>query len=69
MRSKKPKEPTSWPHQFFPTGQIKQGDWGTTISESKCAHCGLEYWVGREPKPIERCPDREDGSEFRKGWG
>ncbi len=59
-------KPSSWPHQFAPTGKNQQGEWGTMLAQTRCVWCGKEYWVGGGPKPTGACPERTDQSELRR---
>lgn len=59
----------SWPHVFYKVGSLTQGDDGLPIQRNVCFHCHLEWKMGQEPRPIGRCPARNDKSEYRRILG
>lgn len=57
----------SWPHAFT-RSRSKESD-GREWQEMICTHCHKTYLHGKEPKPAERCPARNDKRELRRLQG
>lgn len=54
----------TWPHQFTKDGapqQVGEDQWHNPMV---CVHCGKRFISGKDPRPMESCPARNDRSEM-----
>lgn len=60
-----------WPHQFTKVDkgeQIGEDDTGTPILAipMACVHCSAKFIQGREQRPADPCPARNDKREMKR---